>query len=194
MKKYLSILSLLVSIFFYSCGTNESKTIVTTEPDTITVSETSDENIDYPEIKDGKYYFVDGNGYIEITEGKYIQLVDFDEEIINEIIDFYKVNGVSKEALLFEQANPGEHLSREQLKEISDRCNNSTQIQDELINNRAEFSLNMCDTLMYAFDTDCEITYKLDDYQLYFALIYVYKNQEYRLISDDFRYEFELRE
>lgn len=92
------------------------------------------------------------------------------------------------------QANPGEHLSREQLKEISDRCNNSTQIQDELINNRAEFSLNMCDTLMYAFDTDCEITYKLDDYQLYFALIYVYKNQEYRLISDDFRYEFELRE
>ena len=68
-------------------------------------------------------------------------------------------------------------------------------IIDDLVNNRAEFIINKCDEslsqmMIEDVGTDTEITYKLDDYELWFPFNYHYINNEYKLTNQQFGWEF----
>ncbi|MCI6580450.1 MAG: hypothetical protein MSH15_00420 [Oscillospiraceae bacterium] len=145
------------------------------------------------EIKNGKYCSLNDNSYVEITDGKYFQLVDWDPELLEQIRQYYSTNGFSN--IMQQNSLRGINLTQQETDEINERCKNSTQIIDDLVNNRAEFIINKCDEslsqmMIEDVGTDTEITYKLDDYELWFPFNYHYINNEYKLTNQQFGWEF----
>ena len=81
-------------------------------------------DIDMPEIKNGKYYFTDGNGYVEIKDHKSFRLVGLDDERIKELKDCYSRDGYGYYVYSHPDASTAE---KEKVKE---RCENSKQIEN----------------------------------------------------------------
>ena len=117
MKKAIQLfIAVVLCLLLPSCG-GENVNIPETD------SETKEEFL----IKDGKYYSADHESYVEITEGKYFQLVNWDEDVLENLRKFYAEQGYST---LASQKAYG--LSADQLKEFKERCKNSDQIKKNL--------------------------------------------------------------
>lgn len=72
-----------------------------------------------PEIKNGKYYFTDGNGYIEIKDHKSLRLVGLDDERIKELKDYYSESGYGSYIYQNSDADEAEK------KKVKEQCENS---------------------------------------------------------------------
>ena len=184
MKKTIHLLiAVILCLLLPSCGGGD-----------VSVSESASEVKEEFSVKDGKYYSSDHESYVEITEGKYFQLVNWDEDVLENLRKFYAEQGYSTFA-----SQKADGLSADQLKEFKERCKTSDQIKKELVENRAEFKVNRVDDEIAQMaiedtGTDTEITYKLTDYELWFPFNYCYINDDYKLVSKQFGMEFYLEE
>jgi len=153
----------------------------------------SDEKNDDISIINGRYYFTEGNGYIEITEGKYFQLVDFDDEFIEKLTEEYSGMG-STNSLYFDRSfRKRNGLDADfDAEEVRKRAAESKQLRTELVENRAEFMINIVPDMMYYCNSDCELTYFLDETGLWFPVDYLYNDTPVKLYSEQFGYEFVL--
>lgn len=147
-------------------------------------------DIEMPEIKNGKYYFTDGDGYIEITEHKYFQLVGIDEVHLEELRDYYASNGYASIVYQHDQFENVKYTEIEKLK-IKEQCDNSKQIYIDLVENKAEFYINPY--WGWQQGTNIELTYELTDYGMWFPLLYHYKDEN-KLVYFDLEWEFVYRE
>lgn len=195
MKKYkLSLISLTIAVLLNSCGNDNSENSTDmnpTESDYVTDSEVSkDSEIS---ITNGKYYFTDGNGYVEITEGKYFQLVDFDEDFIDKLVKTYAEMGSIK-SLYFNEGFVEKNNLTVDIGEVKERAINSVQLKTEIVDQKAEFEINVIPEMVYYCDSDCELTYFLDEVGLWFPFIYFYNDEPKKLLNDEFGYEFVLKE
>lgn len=143
-------------------------------------------------IQDGKYISSENDSYVEITDGKYFQLINWNEDDLEKIRRFYAQDGYENIVI-----KSGGKFSADELTKIKQRCDNSTQIVNDLINNKAEFIINRADEsisqmMIEDIGTDTEITYLLDDYELWFPFYYYYLNDEYKLVSQQFGLEYYL--
>lgn len=195
MKKYKStVLCLIVVLLFCSCSKNESEVrsdISQTLSESSTVSVTEKENM--VDIVNGKYYFTGGDGYVEITEGKYFQLIDFDEDFINDLVKVYAEMG-SVQSLYFNEKFVEKNNYKVDADEIRKKALESTQLKDEIVDKKAEFCINIVPDLIYYCNSDCELTYFLDEIGLWFPLIYLSNDEPKKLLNEQFGYEFVLKE
>ena len=144
-------------------------------------------DIDMPEIKNGKYYFTDGDGYVEIKDHKSFRLVGLDEERIQELKESYLKYGYSY------IVNKHNGLSQAEKEKVKKRCENSKQIENLLINNYADFYINLSSFIPDETGTEIELTCELSDFEMWFPLLYVHRTDPPRLIYQEFEWVFEYK-
>lgn len=142
-----------------------------------------------PEIKNGRYYFTDGEGYVEISDNKYFRLIDFDEERLTELEGYYKAASYGYAIYENEEYDDTEYTEDEK-NTLQNKIQSSNQIQTLLVDNRAEFFINPVHRPYGPYDTDIELTTELSDYEMWFPLLYFYDNEEYKLVYVDKEWEF----
>lgn len=151
----------------------------------------SDDKNDDIIIMNGRYYFTGGNGYIEITEGKYFQLVDFDDEFIENLTKEYSRMGSTHSLYFDRNFRKRNSLDADfDAEEVKRQAADSKQLKTELVENRAEFMINIVPDMMYYCNSDCELTYFLDEIGLWFPFDYLYNDTPVKLYSEQFGYEF----
>ena len=85
MKKTVQLfIAVILCLLLPSCGGGS-----------VSVSEPSSGIKEEFSVKDGKYYSSDHKSYVEITEGKYFQLVNWDEDVLENLRKFYAEQGYS---------------------------------------------------------------------------------------------------
>ncbi|MGN0613156.1 MAG: hypothetical protein ACI4JB_04580 [Porcipelethomonas sp.] len=144
-------------------------------------------DIDMPEIKNGKYYFTDGNGYVEIKDHKSFRLVGLDDERIKELKVYYSKGGYGHYIYSHPDASTAE---KEKIKE---QCENSRQIEDILINNYADFYINLLPYVPEETGTEIELTCELSDFDMWFPLQYQHRSDPPRLLYQEFEWIFEYK-
>ena len=150
-------------------------------------------DVKMPEIKNGRYYYTEGNGYVEIKDHKSFRLVGFDDEMIEYLKMHYSKGGYGN--YLYDHKG----LSSEEKAKVKDRIYNSTQIEDLLINNYADFYVNPIAFIPEETGTNIEITTELSDYDMWFPFQYQYLEETPKLLFYAFDYDdhdriFEYRE
>lgn len=145
-----------------------------------------------PNIKNGKYYLQGGNGYIEVTGGKYFKLVGLNDDLITWLETFYK-NEAPVNIIYQNQLWAETKFTSKEKEEIYERCKNSNQIRKELIDNKAEFLINpIFNGELYG--TDIELTYKLTDFEMWFPVYYFYKDNQYSIRFETWTFDYKYQE
>ena len=134
-------------------------------------------DIDMPEIKNGKYYFTDGNGYVEIKDHKSFRLVGLDDERIKELKDYYASGGYGYYVYSHPDASTAEK------EKIKKQCENSKQIEDLLINNYVNFYINLLHYVPEETGTEIELTCELSDFDMWFPLQYQHRSAYIKNLS-----------
>lgn len=187
-KKSLVIILIGLLISIYGCSDNNISSGTSNS-----ISVQSEEKNEKLEILNGKYYFTIGNGYIEITEGKYFQLIDFDDEFIDELVNNYSEMGSTQSLYLDENFRERNNITLDKEK-VKEKALESIQLKTELVENKAEFKINIVPDMKYYCNSDCELTYFLDEVGLWFPVIYLYNDKPVKLLNEQFGYEFVLEE
>jgi len=176
LKNVAMVLFILLSIC--SC-TNNSEKQHDDLNDNIAVTEKNN-----GQIKNGKYYLQGEQRCIELTEGKYIQLINWTEDEIEELRKFYVE--ASYTMTLYDNEIKGQPpYSEEQANDLRRTLESSTQLTSELVNRKSECAVNINNRMETDTNTDTEIAYYLSDYKLSFSYLYYYKDNNYRLESWD---------
>ncbi len=145
-------------------------------------------DIDMPEIKNGKYYFTDGNGYVEIKDHKSFRLVGLDDERIKELKDWYS------KAAYGDYLYRHEGLSTAEKEKLKNQFENCRQIEEILIDNYADFYINLLHCVPEETGTEVELTCELSEYnKFYFPLQYQYRSDPPRLLYQEFEWIFEYK-
>ncbi len=146
-------------------------------------------DVEMPEIKNGRYYFTDGEGYIEITEHKYFQLVDMDQERLSELQEYYEEAAFASAIYQNQHWNDSEYTDADKAI-LQNQYKNSNQIQEILVNNRSAFFINLMSITPEPYGTNIELTCELSDYGMWFPLLYHYEDEKYKLVYFEFEWEF----
>ena len=146
-------------------------------------------DVEMPEIKNGRYYFTDGEGYVEITEHKYFQLAGLEEERLTELREYYEEAAFANSVFQNQQFDDAEYTDEEK-STLQTKYKNSRQIQTDLVDNRAEFYINPMNFTPEPYGTNIELTCELSDYGMWFPLLYHYQDGAYSLVYDEFEWEF----
>jgi len=185
-----SLIIFLFALTINICGCSDNNISPKTSNSISVLSEEKNEKLD---IINGKYYFTSGNGYIEITEGKYFQLIDFDDEFIDGLVEKYSEIGSTQSLYLDENFRERNNITLDK-DEVKEKALESIQLKTELVENKAEFKINIVPDMMYYCNSDCELTYFLDEVGLWFPVIYLYNDKPVKLLNEQFGYEFVLEE
>lgn len=146
-------------------------------------------DIEMPEIKNGRYYFTDGEGYIEITDHKYFQLVDIDEERLSGLQEYYEKAAFASAVYQNQQQSNSEYTASEKAT-LQNKYKNSSQIKEILVENKSAFYVNPMSTTPEPYGTNIELTCELSDYGMWFPLLYHYDDGKYSLVYFEFEWEF----
>ena len=145
-------------------------------------------DVQMPEIKNGRYRFTDGDGYLEITEHRYLQMVGMEADAIDALTKMYAKAAYSV-ALQQLEAETGTAPSPAQDQQIRETCYSTQEIQTDLIEQRSAFYINVLPTVADT-GTDIELTYRLEDYGLWFPLLYHHQEDGCRLVFQELGWEF----
>ena len=144
-------------------------------------------DVQMPEIKNGRYWFTDGDGYIEITEHRYLQMVGMEEDKIQALTAMYAEAACGIALQQYEAKNGAP--SEAQKQQIMEKIRSTQEIETELIEQKAPFYINVLRTVSDANGTDIELTYPLDDHALWFPLLYHHEDT-CKLVFQELGWEF----
>lgn len=118
-------------------------------------------------------------------------MVSIDEEYVKELKSWYAENGYITQVNIHNRDNPVAYTEQE-CNEIRTICNNSTEIDDEIIENKKVFEINYVPNMEIADGTNYELRFFLDDYKLWFPFLY-YEDEKKMILNIDLKYEFVLK-